>query len=270
MSIQNPSVEVLHVEADPDDQSEFRILVDGKFTKYLTIDRGVYDVNDMCFAPSLISMLPPLPPGDWNEGHISQSVTKRQPYFASSTKVELPSVTSLWHPLRISHLDLLIERRLRSNICEVKCPQLDGSTNTVVAKFARFAWEIPQFERETAAYQWIDGHQIGPKFLGHISEEGRVIGFLIELILDARHAAPQDLPACQAALSRLHALGFKHGDINRHNILIRDGKATLIDFDNTSRCDNVEALSEEFQRLAGALGDISGKGGIRVVESGPE
>lgn len=37
--------------------------------------------------------------------------------------------------------------------------------------------------------------------LGHISEEGRVIGFLLEKIADARHAAPADFEACSQALS---------------------------------------------------------------------
>lgn len=42
-------IKVLQASVDPDDESEFRILVDGRFTKYLTIDPGLYEVDDMCF-----------------------------------------------------------------------------------------------------------------------------------------------------------------------------------------------------------------------------
>ncbi|KAB8277879.1 hypothetical protein BDV30DRAFT_204453 [Aspergillus minisclerotigenes] len=63
----------------------------------------------------------------------------------------------------------------------------------VIAKFARFAWEIQYIEDETTAYQWINGHDIGPRFLGHLTEHGRVIGFLMEGITNARHAGLQDL-----------------------------------------------------------------------------
>ncbi len=68
-------IKVLQVSVDPldEDESHFRILVDGKFVKYLTIDAKLYSVDDMCFEPSLISILPPLPPGDWNTGRISRN-----------------------------------------------------------------------------------------------------------------------------------------------------------------------------------------------------
>ncbi|BDD61734.1 hypothetical protein MAP00_006762 [Monascus purpureus] len=77
----------------------------------------------------------------------------------------------------------------------------------VVAKFARFYWEIQYLENETTAYQWIDGHDIGPRFLGHLVEDGRVIGVLIERVRNARHAGIEDLEVCQKALSRLHSWG---------------------------------------------------------------
>lgn len=61
-------------------------------------------------------------------------------------------------------------------------------------------------ENETTAYQWVSGHNIGPQFLGHLTEDGRVIGFLMEHIPNARHAGPQDLEICREVLSRLHDL----------------------------------------------------------------
>jgi hypothetical protein len=45
----------------------------------------------------------------------------------------------------------------------------------MVAKLAQFAWEIPQLDAERSAYQRFENCGISPNFLGHLSEEGRVI-----------------------------------------------------------------------------------------------
>jgi predicted Ser/Thr protein kinase len=264
MSSTVTDVQVLQASVDPENQSDFRILVDRKVIKYLTIDSGLYDVGDMCFAPALISILPPLPPGDWNKGHISQDTSNMRPHFAEITKAQLPGITKVWHPLQIDYLELQMGKKLRSNVYEATCPRFNS---TIIAKFARFEWEMPRLDAETSAYQWIENQQIGPKLLGHLSEEGRVIGFIIERITNCHHATPEDLPLCQQTLSKLHRLGVKHGDVNKHNFLIHDGTATLIDFENSTRCNDAKVLEgEEFQKLQEELQDTSGRGG-RIVES---
>jgi len=83
----------------------------------------------------------------------------------------------------------------------------------------------------------------------------------MERVLDCRHAMPEDLPLCQHALTKLHKLGIKHGDISKHNFLIRNREAILIDFDFAERCDNPKLLAEEFQMLEQQLWDDSGRGG---------
>jgi predicted Ser/Thr protein kinase len=253
-----PSIRLLQANVDPgDNESEFRILVDGKFVKYLTIEAGVYDVDDMCFEPSLVSILPTLPPGDWSEGQISKTITTGLPHFTKTAKSQLPGITNLWHTLQIDHLELHMGTKLRSNVYEATSVYFN---ETVVAKFARFAWEIPHLEAETTAYQWINEHQIGPKFL-----EDRVIGFIIERVPSGRHAEPEDLALCQETLSRLHTLGFKHGDINKHNFLIHDRKAILIDMESATRCSDTKVLDEEFGRLKEELRDTSGRGGSKIA-----
>ncbi|KAK3942998.1 alpha-galactosidase A precursor [Diplogelasinospora grovesii] len=207
---------------DPEsDESEFRVLVDNKFVKYITIYGGLFMCDEMCASPP----------------------------------TRLPGITSTWHPTQINHLELHMGRKLRSN--------------TVIAKFARFPWEVPQLERETAAYEWIEGHQIGPAFLGHLTEEGRVIGFIMTNIADGncRHATPEDYPLCHLALSKLHQLGISHGDINKHNFLIHTGgkAVTLIDFDRASRTATPKELEDELNDLQHQLEDTSGRGG-RIVE----
>jgi predicted Ser/Thr protein kinase len=181
-----------------------------------------------------------------------------------SRRGRLPGITKTWHPLQIDHLSLLDQRKLRSNVYEVTCPSFPSK---VIAKFARFEWEVPQLEAETTAYEWIDGQQIGPNFLAHLTEEGRVIGFLMARITNCRHAMPEDFLSCHEVLSKLHELGIKHGDINKHNFLIHDGRTTLIDFDNASRPVEVHELEAELNRLQELLQDVSGKGG-QVLETG--
>lgn len=61
-------MEVLQAEVDENDQSFFRLRVDGRAIKYLTVEPGLYSAEDMCFGPSLLSILPNFPPGDWNDG----------------------------------------------------------------------------------------------------------------------------------------------------------------------------------------------------------
>ena len=117
----------------------------------------------------------------------------------------------------------------------------------IVVKFARFPFEIPYLNSETSAYQWIQNHQIGPQFLAHLTEEGRVIGFAMERIINCRHASSDDLALCQQALSKLPRLSIKHGDINKHNFLIHDDKATMIDFDGALSAPMRKCLKMSFE-----------------------
>lgn len=257
-----PRVELLQAEVAEDDESYFRILVDGRSVKYITIEHGLYSEEDMCFGPSLAVILPDLPPGDWNDGLVAKNPETGHPHFARAVRTEFPSVTSLWHNTRIDYQDIVVGEKIRTGIYEITCAQFDVP---VVAKFARFEWEIQYLENETAAYEWIGTRDICPQFLGHLTEDGRVIGFLMERITNVRHAGPEDLTPCQQALSQIHQLGIRHGDINRFNFLIRGSKAILLDLDTAQKCDDQNALQEEFENLAGSLKDTSyGGGGGRL------
>lgn len=79
--------------------------------------------------------------------------------------------------------------------------------------------EFQCFEEESRIYERIDRQGIGPQFLGHLTEEGRVTGLVIEYIKDARHTSPEDVEECRDALQKLHGLGILHNDVNRHDFL---------------------------------------------------
>jgi hypothetical protein len=50
MSDNAPSMVLLHCEVDTGYISDFRLLINGKSVKYVTIDSGLYDIDDICFA----------------------------------------------------------------------------------------------------------------------------------------------------------------------------------------------------------------------------
>lgn len=153
---------------------------------------------------------------------------------------------------------------MRQNIRLVTCPKFESP---VVYKFAEFPWQIPFLESETTAHSWIYGRGVGPRFLGHVTEADRVIGFLMEYV-PGRTAEIQDLEKCQRALKQLHVLGFKHGDTNKHNFLISEGKeeAILIDFEAAVKCNDEAGLAEEMEGLPTQLRDQTGRGGVTKIE----
>lgn len=134
-------IDLLQAEVDENDQSFFRLLV-GRSIKYITIEPGIYSTEDMCFGPSLVSILPELPPGDWNDGLIARDANGR-PYFVSVNLTQFPKVQNTWHGTYIDYSELSIGQKLRTGIYKVKCSLFD---HTVVAKFARFPWEIQYIE----------------------------------------------------------------------------------------------------------------------------
>lgn len=256
----NSNVQLLAtlVDSDDNDESEYRFMVDGKHVKYVTVDPGVLPRDGRTFAPILLATLPPFPPGDWNDGHISKDPLSGHPVFSCYTRSDLPGISNTWNRTRINHLELKKLDRLRQNIHVVTHPLFDRA---LLVKFAEFPWQIPFFEAETPAYEWIDGQGVGPKFLGHLTEAGRVIGFVTEYIDGARSAGTEDLAACQGVLAKLHSLGIKHGDINKYNFLVREGEAVLVDFETAQRCGTKKQLEAEYEHLEHSLSDPSRRGG---------
>ncbi|KAK0765052.1 hypothetical protein N5P37_002528 [Trichoderma harzianum] len=187
----NSNVQLLAVLVDWNDEEEgeYRFLVGGKDTRYVTVEPG---------------------------GHVSKDPLSGHPVFSYYTQSDLPAISNTWHHMRIDHLKFKQVQQLQ-NIHVVTHPRFD---QTLVVKLAEFPWQMPSFEAETTAYEWLDSHGIGPKFIAHLTEAERVFGFVTEYVDGARFADIGDLAACQEILSRLHSLGIKHGDINKYNFLI--------------------------------------------------
>ncbi|KAF4449552.1 hypothetical protein F53441_7211 [Fusarium austroafricanum] len=135
-----------------------------------------------------------------------------------------------------------------------------------ISKVAVLEWLIPQLEHETRMYEALarlqnpDETPITPRVLGHLFEGSRNVGFLLEKI-EGRCPTLADLQKCEAALRKLHNMGFIHGDANRHNFIIEQstGDVKMIDLEHAEAYDGKRAAAE-IEELRSELMDESGRG----------
>ncbi|KAI1260731.1 hypothetical protein F5Y18DRAFT_404355 [Xylariaceae sp. FL1019] len=255
------------VDEDDTDDSDYRFLADGQHVRYVTTAPGTFvgAEDDRTSEPVLLGELfPPFPSGSWNKGHVAKDTATGERAFVKTETVQFAGVKNIWHPVKLNEFDFTQQSRIRQRVHVSTHPDLNNG-KPVLIKLAVWPWEIPSMEIETTAYQLIDGHGIGPKFLGHVTEgkDGRVVGCVIEWVQGARAARLEDIEHCKVALERLHALGIKSGDINKHNFLVRDGQDTvLVDFEAATFGCSLEEMDEETGALKRTLQDKSFRGGV--------
>ncbi|OBR02545.1 hypothetical protein CH63R_13771 [Colletotrichum higginsianum IMI 349063] len=249
-------LEILNQEID-DDEAAYRVRVVRR-VHYLTISRkptAVLDIDTLCRPYLLIPKLPPFPDGNWTKMRISQAANGETEHVLSWDPLD--GIHSLWHPRQV---DVLSLKRTADHKARVKEVQFDG--RILLSKVAIFEWWIPRLQRETEFYERISkDHCLGsgsvaPTFLGHIMEQERCVGFLLEKI-DGRHPLLDDHPACEAALRKLHCIGWVHGDVNICNFLVHQstGHVKLIDFEYAEPFEETKAqlelqkLKDEFSQM---------------------
>lgn len=268
--IPKTEIEVLNQEI-AEDEAMYRIRA-RKRVHYLTIPvhpDPVFDEFTLCRPYLLIPKLPPFPNADWTKIRVFQSPGGE---IKSDISYEpLSQIQSSWHP---RHIDVLSLKRISSHNARVKEVEFEG--RTVFSKMAIFEWWIPQVERETRVYEIIAENQcpdkppIAPAFLGHLTEQGRTIGFLIENI-QGDYASLVNLPECEAALRRLHSMGLVHGDANRYNFVVErsTGHVKMIDFEHAEAYDEEKARLE-IEELKAQLTEETGRGASVMVVNGVE
>jgi hypothetical protein len=249
---QQKRVEILNQDTDVAniEPSFFRILLDGKLFKYITIDPGTYSTKELCLPLLLQKKLPRLlleeETQPWNVARISLqagSPTVVEAFQASLPTIDFPYFPE--QPTSVEYLSLKFIRRLKPNVCLVTSAGFD---KPVIAKFATFYWET-DYIAEIQAYSWLHGHDIpAPKFLGYITENGRVTGLLTENV-KGRRAALSDLHLCQDTLRRLHDLGIVHGSIDKNKFLISQGRAVIMGFETAERSEDPEEMEKEMEIL---------------------
>jgi hypothetical protein len=192
-------------------------------------------------------------------------------FALTGSTIPLSGIQTTWHSQYVDVLSLKRTQRFRSGVHEVLYNDAPA-----IAKIACFEWDIPRLERETWAYSVLAQHQrshpsealISPNFLAPITENGRVIGTLLEK-LDGVAACIDDLAACEALLKRLHRVGLVHGDVNRYNFLVKEGvkdSVRLVDFEHADEFDE-EVAREELRSLPAELAEETGRGTSTVIGS---
>lgn len=237
-------LEILDQEID-EVEAIYRVRA-GKRVHYMSIFNfeQLFDLETVCQPPKLIPKLPPFPDSDWTEIHISQSSNGEM----ESTTITRPlkSIRCIWHP---RSYDVLSLKRVASYMARTK--EVKFENRTALAKIANFEVWISLMEDETEVYESISTDlqpgetPIAPQFLGHLTEQGRCIGFLLEMI-EHRYPTKENYPACEQVLRRLHKIGWIHGDVNRYNFLIEEstGHVKMVDFEHSEPYDEAKAKLE--------------------------
>ena len=90
-------IEILNQEIDPNDTEPhyYRMLVNRTYFKYITIETGCYEVDDLCFPPILLEKLPQFPAGEWNCGRIGRTTNNHSPHFTRTSRENLPLIDYL-------------------------------------------------------------------------------------------------------------------------------------------------------------------------------
>ncbi|QPC78279.1 hypothetical protein HYE68_009031 [Fusarium pseudograminearum] len=249
---------ILSMEVDDEDsfESYYRMRI-GNRVKYLTISPRTFDRDTLRFP---VQSLPQLPDNEeWTVAHISRDEASGDLKTSISNQT-LPGVKCRWHHTLVDCLDLDRTKILTALTFEAVSRSAILAENTVIAKIARFEWELPRIEQETRAYQLLEGSGLAPRFLGHVHENGRIVGLLPEKV-EGRSASAKDLDICEAALGKLHALGLSHGDVNRYNFLITEEGVKLLDFESLEENASPESMRKELEHLRVELVDESGRGG---------
>ncbi|KAI9669891.1 MAG: hypothetical protein M1831_006926 [Alyxoria varia] len=228
---------------------------------FVVVDAGVFDEDTECRPYLLIPALPDFPDDSWTRMHVSRS-----PDGSLHTDIDhdpLPTITTTWHPRRIDVLSLRETERYGANVRGVL-----WEGRPAVAKIACWPWEISRIANETQAYKTIEKHlqpgeaALAPAFLGHLVENGRVMGLLLEKVEGADFASAGDLAPCADAVRRLHRMGLLHGDVNRYNFLIdrKRKHVQMVDFEHVQGFEE-RAAREELKRLPAELAEETGRGG---------
>ena len=155
-------LKILHLSVDDTGlESYYRILVDGKYFKYISIDSGVYDVDDLTFPQALLSKLPDLPSGEWNLGHIAKSGDKMPPHFAWTIQRTFSSIQHTWHAVSVDYVSLTMVKMLLSNVYEATTSRFHAP---VIVKFAPFPWEKITRIRKRKLIRGLKGTALDPNF----------------------------------------------------------------------------------------------------------
>ena len=164
-------------------------------------------------------------------GHLEHDVKTSQLILQRTEKAVLQKVEHLCHPTRVDYSSLgeALPRDELHCALQMYSAIYQGQLgrSQVVVNTEWYPESIFGAVQETLIYSKIEGHNIGPRFLAHITEnQHRVYEYMLES-LPARRATIYDLAICKAVLAKLHALKIIYGSLSSLSFLIVDNRAFL-------------------------------------------
>ncbi|KAF2665180.1 alpha-galactosidase A [Microthyrium microscopicum] len=257
LTVAKSEISVLNQEID-NEKGFYRIRA-GNRVHYVTIFAGVFDETIMCRPFLLVPVLPDFPDDQWTTMEIRPQKDGTVETTISSEPLPTIEDDIIWHANKVEILDLKASRRrIKPRILEVMYEDTPA-----IAKFARFPWEIAYVENETFAYSVLQEHapEVIPRFLGHLTEGGRVMGLLLEKV-EGACVSIENLSQCEKAVQAIHQAGLLHGDVNRYNFIVDSKTAAIkvIDFEHAEAFEH-DLAKKEMDSLIYEIQEDSGRGG---------
>ncbi|KAI0517837.1 hypothetical protein F5B22DRAFT_602675 [Xylaria bambusicola] len=207
-------------------------LTDDGFLKWVAVNAGVFQGHWYNRDTSHL-VFPCFPIGSWNFGQIRR-LDNGEVGFSQTSEKTLVGIENAWHPTKID----FTEFELINQFGHFKSGRL------WLAKHSRFneqllfvkiepwasSWSIKSMENETRVYERTYGLNLTPPFLGHVTYNGAIIGYVLEYLEGAKTTKKEDKYARIKAVKKLHALGISHGCAHHANFLKVGKNMLMIDF----------------------------------------
>ena len=196
--------------------SEYRIQMQGKF-KYLVVDASLFKeefilqrLSDDYQLPSVIFDVP-----DWTLATISvrydyydarlKNCSSKPIFDISYRYTPLESVRELenWEKPSVDVSNLNVAQVVSDEVQVVLYGLTEGECKVAIAKFAPFESDVDALTNELQVYRDVEGKRVAPHFLAYITENERIVGFLLEF-LQGKKARADHYTLCKEGLKRLH------------------------------------------------------------------
>ncbi|KAI0549279.1 hypothetical protein F4679DRAFT_595910 [Xylaria curta] len=182
---------------------------------------------------------PPFPAGSWNVGQIRLS-EKGEVGFTNTLEMPVEGIDNafVWHPTKIEFTEFELVSPFKNEykgtdgkLRHVKHPSFKDKSIFIKIDPFSYNWTKSFMEAETRCQDSKPKARHRPEFLGHVTYQGVVIGFILEWIEGAKTTEKMDKSARLAAIKKLHALEITHGTAHRDDFLKIGGDILIIDFE---------------------------------------
>jgi len=249
---------------------------DGTF-KWVLIDADVFPGKEWSYITmeEIRSLTFPLfPSGSWNFGRISRLEDDKVD-FTTTLSRPIEGIDNTWHPTKIDFMEFELVSEFPgctdARLWHAKHPLFNDKPLFVKISPWATGWARITLEKETKAYEKLQGLGMSPHFLGHVTYQGAVIGLILEWIDGAKTTDKKDKGARIKLVKKLHRLGIAHGCAHHKNFLKAGDNMMVIDFEEARFDDEAtdEHKKEDIRRVRDFKNDMSWQGIVDEWEDIP-